>query len=207
MSDYPDELNTRPLTTWVGELTPAVKRQRAPYSAPLRSTLAALRRELRAIGARTPVLEVAIPQDQWRIDGRPYARAQAVHPGIVLSLPHTAAGPLRFACDRFGTWQDNLRAVVLTMEALRAVERHGAVQAREQYRGFLAIEGGTALGGAMSREEAVAVLRAAADAGPDEPIDAIVRRAKGAAHPDRHDGDRTAWDRVETALDVLGLLT
>lgn len=219
MNDYPDSLDTRPLTTWPGVLTPDEQRARAPYSAPLGRTLEELARELRAVGARRPVLEVAVDPAQWRVDGRPYARAQAVHPGIVLSLPSTEAGALRFACDRYTTWQANLRAVVLTMEALRAVERHGAVQAREQYAGFKALPPGTATptpaAPAMTVDEAARVL---GDLGrpisnhPAWSLEQLLRSQESYAsawriavsrhHPDRG-GDRATWDRLELAKRVL----
>ncbi len=104
MSIYPTkDLDTRPLTTWPGQRTPSWERCKANYTASLDRTLEALQVELRALQAQHPVLEVAIPADQWRIDGRPRAGAKAEHPGVVLSLPTTAAGPLRFACDRYTT--------------------------------------------------------------------------------------------------------
>lgn len=208
--DYPESLDVRPLTTWPGELTPDHLRRRAPYKATLRTTLFDLNRELRAIGADRghPVLEVAIDRRHFRVDGRPMLRAVAEHPGIVLSLPRTDVGALRFACDQFDYWDDNLRAVVLTMEALRAVDRHGAVKANEQYKGFAAIEapGPRAIGGGLSYDEAERLLFAAAEGvTPGEDLKLVARRAKANAHPDRHGGAREAWDRVEAALLVLGL--
>ena len=131
MSDYPDGLTVRPLTTWPGDLTSPADRRVSPFAATLGTTLSALDRELAAIQARNPVMEVAIDPGQFRIDGRPRARAAAIHPGVVLSLPATSVGPLRYATDRFLNWQDNLRAIVLGMEALRKVERYGITRRGE----------------------------------------------------------------------------
>lgn len=210
MADYPLQvLDVRPLTTWPGELTPTTARRWSPYRAGLQSTLNMLKVELRAIDASTrAVLEVAIDRRQFRIDGTPMMRAVPEHPGVVLSIPSSAVGALRFAADRYHDWEDNLRAIVLTMEALRAVDRHGAVKRAEQYRGFAAIESGPrAIGGGLTREEAERVLFAAADGvTPGEPLRDVARRARSAAHPDRNNGDRQAWDRVEAAMHVLGLL-
>ena len=100
MSDYPDGLTVRPLTTWPGDLTSPADRRVSPFAATLGTTLSALDRELAAIQARNPVMEVAIDRGQFRIDGRPRARAAAIHPGVVLSLPMTSVGPLRYATDR-----------------------------------------------------------------------------------------------------------
>jgi hypothetical protein len=159
MIDYPTNLDVRPLTMWPGPLTPPGSRQRSPFSAPLRGTLTLLARELDMIGAARPVLEVAIPAAQFRVDGRPYARAQAEHPGVVLSLPRTDVGALRYATDRYDTWQDNLRAVALGMEALRKVDRYGITRRHEQYAGFRALPPGTPMPpAAMTVEDAARFL-------------------------------------------------
>lgn len=42
----------------------------------------------------------------------------------------------QFACDRFLRWEDNLRAITKTLDALRAVDRYDVVQGGEQYAGF-----------------------------------------------------------------------
>jgi hypothetical protein len=206
VSDYPWQLDVRPLTTWPGILLGWNQRRQAPFRAPLRSTLATLTRELGALDARHPVLEVAIPADQFRLDGRPRAQAKAEHPGIVLSLPATNVGPLRYATDTFDTWQDNLRGISLGLEALRKVERYGITRRGEQYAGFKALppgQGAIAMGG-MTRDEAHQVVGQLAGLGNDEQItDDVIRKAKGAAHPDRNGGQRTLWDELERALQVL----
>lgn len=223
MSDYPYGLDVRPLTTWPGPLTSPHERRRSQFSAPIRNTLAILNRELWHIGAMTSVMEVAIPPEQFRIDGRPRATARAEHPGVVLSLPKTDLGPLRYATDLFTTWQDNLRAIALGLEALRKVERYGITRRGEQYVGFKALPPGTALGQAshMTIDVAVRVILDEAHPGStphfleeqaanwqagrlvEEIRASLVRRAKANAHPDRHNGDRSRWDAVEAAVQVL----
>ncbi len=218
MNDYPSNLNVQPLTTWPGELTAAHKRERSPFSATLSATLSVLSRELDMLGARGPILEVAIDPVQFRIDGRPRAQAKAAHPGVVLSLPRTTEGPLRYATDRFTSWQENLRAIALGLEALRKVERYGITRRGEQYQGFRAIESGQsaiAMGPAvpMSKDEAVEELSVLAGfATPVDwmdpmPLDIAWKRARANTHPDRRGGDRQEWDRVETLGKVLGLVS
>lgn len=214
MTDYPDSLDVRPLTSWPGTPTPAFRRQRTPYRVGLRKTLQDLDRELRAIGGRGPLLEVAIDERQFRVDGRPYARATAEHPGVVLSIPRSDIGPLRFAADHLEHWQDNLRAIALTMEALRAVERHGAVRAREQYAGFKALPAGaTPLPAAMTVEQAARTLAELTDPHQRIPglaaalaagrmIDASYRKAARTAHPDAG-GDPSTWAELDQAKRVL----
>ena len=205
MNDYPASFDVRPLTTWPGELLPWHKRQRSQFSAPLRSTLSALTRELSALGARHPVLEVAIPADQFRLDGRPRANAREEHPGIVLSLPHTNVGALRYATDTFTTWQDNLRAVALGLEALRKVDRYGITKRGEQYQGFKALPSGTgaiAMGG-MTRDEALEIVQRLSAGSTSTTLSDRIRHAKANAHPDRNEGRRALWDELERAIAVL----
>ena len=209
MSGYPHNLDTRPLTTWLGELTPAHKRVRSNFSATLSATLRTLTTELGALGCKHPVLEVAVPDDQWRLDGRPRANAREIHPGIVLSLPSTKVGPLRYATDTFTTWQDNLRAVALGLEALRKVDRYGITKRGEQYAGFKALPPGTSEAPTgMTSSEAVQVVTRLAMVIPslwEDPANrrGILRSAKAGAHPDRNGGARAVWDELERAEKTL----
>lgn len=215
MSFYPDSLDVRPLTTWPGELTPAYKRTRSPFSATLGTTLNVLGRELSHIGCTHGVMEVAMTADDFRNDGRPRATARATHPGVVLSLPKTNVGPLRYATDLFFTWQDNLRAIALGMDALRRVDRYGITRRGEQYAGFKALPpgSGAASQGGMTADDAAALIAAAASWGPwsftatDVLRDSAVRRdafrhAAKKAHPDAG-GDRAFWDSLDQANRVL----
>lgn len=90
-------------------------------------------------------LELAFPDgpEYWRQDGRPRAGARTDHPGIVLAF--TARNidghpELRYASDRFTTWQENLRAVALGLEALRKLERYGIASRGQQYAGWKELE-------------------------------------------------------------------
>lgn len=215
MSFYPDALDVRPLTTWPGDLTPGYKRQRAPFSATLGKTLRDLDREIRYLRCNHAVMEVAMDAADFRLDGTPRAQARAHHPGIVLSLPKTSVGPLRYATDTFTTWQDNLRAIALGMDALRRVDRYGITCRGEQYAGFKALPSGSGAPseGGMTRDEAAVLIAAAASWGPlkyhavdvlrdDEIRREAFRKAARKAHPDAG-GARTFWDSIEQANRVL----
>lgn len=139
MSDWPAGLAVGPLGDWPGGLTPAHKRQRSQFSAGWLSTTRMLRSELQHLRAKNPELLVAIDAQQFRLDGYPRAQAKAEHPGIIVSFD-SEFGHMSYPCDTFTTWQDNLRAVALALEALRKVDRYGVTAHGEQYRGFLAIE-------------------------------------------------------------------
>ena len=185
MSEWPDAITYRPIDTWPGTMTRA--RGLSPFSAPLRSTLVKMRKELVAIRAKNVVLQIALRESQFRIDGAPYAKAIPEHPGVILAM-ETPDGPLKFPCDKFTDWTDNLRAIVLTMERLRQAGFYGVTGHGEQYAGWRAIDAPRA-----SREEDMSFLGRIANltpadyAGADNTVvlDALVRRALRNAHPDR----------------------
>lgn len=202
MTDYPAELRVAPLTTWPGQLTR--ERQRSPFSSTLSTTITTLNRELAALRATTPVLEVAIEPGQFRIDGRPRATARASHPGVVLSLPTTSVGPLRYATDRYQTWQDNLRAIALGMEALRRVDRYGITRRGEQYAGFRAIE--STPSDDLRRSFHLKFLANAAGwpvvpMTPDD-IELAYRQAAKRLHPDAG-GSTEQFQRLQASISIL----
>lgn len=182
MSDWPRSMEVRPIASWPGAQTG--KRRSAPFTAGLTSTLQLLDTELRHLGVRgTPVLEVAIPAEQFRLDGRPRANATASSPAVILTVVGRP-GAMSYPCDRFTTWQDNLRAIALALEALRKVDRYGVTAQGEQYRGFLAIE--AAGPGVMTPASArQLLLRLVPSAGPGVTDAELIRAAKRAAHPDQ----------------------
>jgi hypothetical protein len=207
VSDYPASLTTKPLTTWPGQLTPWDARKRSPFSAGMRQTLSLLDRELWYLSATGTVLEVAIPAEKFRIDGHPRAGATAEHPGVVLSLPKTSVGPLRYACDRFDKWQDNLRAIALGLEALRRVERYGITRRGEQYQGFKALPGGSTPAPQMSYEQAVSTVAAlgghtAGHPIPRDQLRILYRRAVRIHHPDAG-GSAGDWSKLDEARQVI----
>jgi len=135
----------RPITLWPGAETR--ERKSAAFSAAWQSTLELLKRELRMLDARRVVVEIAMHEGQIRRDGYPYSNARATHPGVILSF-ESKYGPLRYPCDTYTRWEDNLRAIALALEALRAVDRYGVTRRAEQYAGWKALPAG---GGSAER--------------------------------------------------------
>lgn len=210
MSDWPSGLTLRPIQAWPGELTPDLQRKRSSFSTPWRSTLDLLDRELWQLDATTRVLQVAMTERDFRIDGMPRANARAEHLGIILSFHARDIGDLSYPCDRFDRWQDNLRAVALALEALRKVDRYGVTRRAEQYRGWKAIEA-TAMPAAMTVEQAFdvlvqhsGVLSGLADVGAIVPSELArgARAAQRQTHPDTG-GRATHFQRVQRAIEVL----
>ncbi len=212
MSAWPETMKVAPIREWPGELT----RNRRPsqFSASLTSTLDLLDREIwhltdtRAQQESAELL-IAIPADgRWRVDGRPFANAVAEHPGVIFSLD-SKHGHLSYPCDTFTTWQDNVRAIALALEALRKVDRYGVTKRGEQYRGFLAIEASAAPAGFATSKEALFFLAdVSGEVRPDWTPSTALRAAQRATHPDRG-GDAATFQRVtlaEAKLRAEGLL-
>jgi hypothetical protein len=184
----------RPLSSWPGDRTPASARRRSPFKASWPMTIEELDREVFYLCGRLSgrvLIEIGLEERHIRLDGVPRANApQPVDPGVILSFPESKYGPLRYACDRFDRWQDNLRAIVLGLESLRRVERYGIAKRGEQYAGWKQLPAAGATG---TRDEArAALLRYLRDdvryvpealQGLDDR--GIARVALSNAHPDR----------------------
>lgn len=205
MSAWPETMKVGPIRDWPGELTR--NRARSLFKAGLSDTLQLLDREIWHLTdtrsqRESAELLIAIPAgDLWRLDGRPRVHAVAEHPGVIFSL-ESKHGPLSYPCDTFTTWQDNLRAVALALEALRKVDRYGVTKRGEQYRGFLAIEATAAPAGFTTADVALGFLidvayRTDTFTRDDDPA-RILRVAKRLTHPDTG-GDAAEFQRVTLA--------
>lgn len=193
-----------PLSDWP---YPDAILERSPFAAPWTKTRNALLREADHLGTKVVVVEVDCSRHHLRNDGELRAGAR-LHSGRIRVSMDTRHGPLRYAVDRYDdaglSWQANLRAVVLTLEALRAVERYGAVRDGQQYTGFLAIEAGSSTGFETVRE-AITWLREAT--GKDD-IPAAYRAAVRKMHPDTG-APSELWAKLDAArrlLESAGLL-
>jgi len=203
----------RPIQTWPRKSeTKGFAQKRAPFKATYSQTIDLLDDELRRAGAvGTVVIEVFLSADKIRMDGAMRADARPDKPGIILRFTGKH-GAVTMPCDRYRDWHDNLRAIALTLESLRAIDRWGTTYSGEQYRGWTALP---PAGGAeqMSLGDAATLLHKYA---PFTTTDWIVsdvtafrmayRAAQEAAHPDKHGGTAEAVEeqkRVEEACNVL----
>lgn len=129
----------RPLPLWPHEVTR--ERRRSLFDTPFPQTLRLLEREVEWLGGRDILLGLGLTEADIRNDGRPRAAARAVHPGVEISFDTSEIGRQSYATDLYLEWQDNVRAVALSLEALRAVERWGVSKGR-QYAGFAMLTAG-----------------------------------------------------------------
>jgi hypothetical protein len=173
-------LIVRPLSLWPHPETRS--RRQSNFSAPWSSTTELLEREVRHLGARRAVLQMAIGESDLRIDGGIRASARPTHPGVAVSF-ESRHGSLEYATDVFTDWQDNVRAVALGLEALRRVDRYGIGRRGEQYAGWKQLEAG---GASSSRGRDLIREHGG------------VRAALMATHPD-HGGDPQDFADVQAA--------
>lgn len=204
-------LTVRPLVAWPGELTQPHRRANT-FKAGWTSTVNLLEREVNALsisgrGGRV-VVEMAVEERDCRLDGWIRADAQPRHPGVILSF-ESRFGPLRYWTDAYTTYQGNVRAIALGLEALRAVDRYGISRSGEQYVGWNAIGAGRPV--ALTKEVAVSLLGQAANLTkrpkPDDPDIAewatiAFKLAAKANHPD-YGGSHDEFVALTAARDLL----
>lgn len=227
------EIRARPLSTYPGQETPAYEREEARFrrpgstrydgtyrpggKTPIEQTMRELEAELDRIDVDRAVLEVDVPESRIRRDGWIYAASRPSSPRVVLSFDHPQQGPVRFPCDTYTDWRDNVRAIRLTLEALRAIARYGVAQRAEQYRGWTALPAESSAGlnamaaarvlvaydPTMQRSDAATATIAAEKLLRDQALARMyLRRAAVATHPDAG-GSTEAFQAVQSARRTL----
>jgi len=195
----------RPLGPWLTAHT-ADRRSGSAFRASWQSTMDLLLDEAYLLGAVVVVVQVDVLAGDLRRDGMLRAGARIGFPGVRVSFG-SIHGPLTYATDAYVSWQANIRAIALSLTALRAVDRYGVSHSGEQYRGWTAIESGASRP-QMSVDEAARLL---ADEG--ESTAALVladpaersRAFKRAAHKHHPDfgGNPDAFGRLTAARDLV----
>lgn len=212
-------LNARfvPIVQWPGSPTGQYSRKRARFGAPHAATLTFLDRELNHLDARDVLIQTYHPKEDIRLDGWPKSNARVPHsPGVILTFTRHDYGKtgqtLSFPCDTYLTWEHNLRAIALSLEALRAVDRHGVTRGTEQYRGFEALPPPSATSTTLTGVLAADVLArhsiyaAANILGLKHVFEAALRDARRATHPDKNQGRSEAFHQVQAAGACLAAL-
>jgi hypothetical protein len=155
--------------------------------------------EIRRLGGRQVILSTNIP---LRRDGLPYADMRNPDdPGVAVYFNYKEK-PMCFACDKYVRVGENARAIALTIEAIRGIERWGASDMMERaFKGFVAI---AEQAGEYWRE----VLEIPTNAKPTrDDIEKAFKMAAHVYHPDKG-GSHEEWLRLvnarENALRDLG---
>ncbi len=155
--------------------------------------------ELRAMGIEDDDLVVStnVPV---RLDGKPRSDAKApADPGAAVYWQERAGATRCIAVDRYHRVADNLAAIAATLDAMRAIERHGGAQILDRvFRGFAALPAPSA---ARAWHD---VLGVPADCSL-EFARAAYRRLAAEHHPDRGGSAERmaeinrAWEQVQEA--------
>lgn len=194
-----------PIEFWPG------KRRTGHISSPFkadfeRSTRQLLDKELRMVGAKNVVMQIDCSRSDFRVDGQLRRDARLRSPGVILRFD-SKNGPVTIPCDRFNEWTDNVRAIALALEALRAVDRYGVTTSGEQYRGWQALPAPSPESierEIVTRDQALAFLKKLVSdfrAGSIGEAEAI-RKAQLLTHPDRG-GDAQDFKRVMRCVKLL----
>jgi hypothetical protein len=206
------EYAVRPIERWPGKLT--FNREYSRFKADWVRTSDLMGRELEMIDARHVALQMAITELDIKRDGGVRANARPEHPGVILSLD-SRFGPLQYACDQYHDWQDNVRAIALSLEALRKVDRYGVSKRGEQYRGWNALEDKKSRdedpSNNWTRREAAEFIQSWLLHSPITVQEILrnptlrsvaYREAAKRLHPD-HGGDVKKWNLLQKANDLL----
>ena len=192
----------RPLPKW--NRKPALLNKSAQFKTRYDRTLDKLEYEIRHLKGRDICVEAGYTLDQIGNDGWPRGGVRPSHPGVVLYF-NSPAGAMCFPCGTYNRIEDNIHAIALTLECLRAVDRYGVTVASEQYRGFTALPAGSP---EMSVEEAAILVASYAVVPKDYLIDSAdayrnaYRKASLSLHPDQG-GDQEEWITFQKAALVL----
>lgn len=203
----------------------------SPFKASYPKTVELLKDELTRVNARRVALQTGHYGDDIRMDGLPRVNARTPRfAGCCLSfekwIPNgkkdeqgRALGTyelLEFPCATFNYWEDNLRAIALTLKSIRETKKYGVgrIDRDQHYEGFkhrrVESRTGNDNKSKLSPEAAAAVMAACAEGGwtadallrsPAE-VESAYRQAARNTHPD-FGGIDHSMAKVNEAASVL----
>lgn len=117
--------------------TPIANRRRGRFHAGFTQSRDSALRELKLLGAIEPKISSNIP---LRRDGLPYTNSEEPKDsGIALYCMRKSA-PVCIACDSYLLSAHNMRAIAMTIAALRTIQRHGTTELLDRaFTGFTAL--------------------------------------------------------------------
>jgi hypothetical protein len=192
------------LDQWIGPRTQS--RKTGLFKATWLQTLDLLEYELGKLRAKDIVIQIEDPEGikgirndgSFRMISQSYFTSRA---GVILTF-ESPKGSISMPCDRYEDWKDNVRALALSLEALRAVDRYGVTRGNEQYRGWARLESGN--GNGMDRDKALAFLAVVSGVNtillrqykPDA-LASLIRDQRIRNHPDRGTDEADRARRTE----------
>ena len=165
-------------------------REKAQFQVTVGAAVQGIRYQVDRLGGVEVVISTNI---ELRKDGYPRGdRPMPQDKGVAVYFK-LKGKPMSFACDRWNTVKDNMRAIERTIEALRSIERWGSGSMVEQaFTGFAALP---------SPEQPFQVLGVGANASREE-VERAYRLLAAKHHPDRG-GDEQQMARINAARDAM----
>jgi hypothetical protein len=196
----------RPIDKWPGKPTPPYSRKNSPFDSAYLKTLDLLERELIHLNAKNIVIQAEVDLIQVRNDGWLKSNASVRGPAVILSFTRgDKSQTYSYPCDTFNSWQANLRAIALSLEALRRVDRYGVTSSGEQYQGFKRIAAPDPLTERNAALEVLAQISGLNLSGaPDSnQVEIAYRAAARRAHPDVATGSIELFAKLQAAMSIL----
>jgi hypothetical protein len=154
--------------------------------------------ELERLGAESAYIST---DQQLRVDGRPRRDSQPATPGVAVYFVRDGK-ELCIPCDRFNSVRDNIRAISLTLEGVRRMERYGTSQMVEA-----ALSGFTAIPATTGPHTGPRAWHEVLGVAPDSPIEvrrAAYRALANSKHPDKG-GSNDDWLELQRAAGEAGI--
>jgi hypothetical protein len=203
----------QPLSKWPYPEPESGWRKYAQFKTVYVATLNQLQVELDRIEAENRVLELDFPRGAIEQSGLPKLNQKPRSDRVRLSFVHPKIGFLEYPCDTFYGYENNVRAIVLTLEAQRAMARYGAVKDDQQYRGWKQElpPPESILGQVWTLDEAAELVATLANQNKKDATALLesegfyrfcYREAAKAAHPDSG-GSEASFKRLQSARDLL----
>lgn len=152
--------------------------------------------EIERLGGSMPVIS---SNAQYRQDGMPYARQGYISDTGVAVYFQRKGKPVVFACDTYHALHDNIHAISKTIEAMRAIDRHGASDMLDRaFTGFTALPAPIVAGMKRHWREVFGTV--------DGPVTEAYIRSKyrtlaSQFHTDKPGGDHDKMAELNTARD------
>jgi hypothetical protein len=165
--------------------TPDSDRRRAPYKTEPGRIVQNLRDELRRLGAVGAY--VISSNIQLRRDGLPAADSRnPMDPGVAVYWSTETFKDRMIACDKWERAFDNMHAIALAIEAMRAIDRAGATQVVERaFSAFGALPASNSATKVRPWWEVLGFREDMLGALSVEVVDARFRELAKKAHPDK----------------------
>jgi hypothetical protein len=191
-----------PIETWPQEKTKSWNRKANRFKVKYSRTLDELERELNHLRAKDVIIQVALSRDDIRNDGWPRADARFREPGVIVSFRGQDGTEIAFPCDTYDNWQANLRAISLTLSALRDINRYGVTKHNEQYKGWAKLPPAPKR---MNPHEALDFVKKHSGyvAIDKETWSASYRSAAFKLHPDRETGSHDQFVVLQHAAEII----